>query len=91
MIENVWIAFLSGMIIGSMFGILCFCIVLINKDTKLRDELGDAESRINDLELQRKLLKGEIFRLTKNYKPRKPQPRLKRNLNKNQKKNNRKK
>tara|TARA_B100002019_G_C21231782_1_gene580461 strand:+ start:656 stop:931 length:276 start_codon:yes stop_codon:yes gene_type:complete len=91
MIENVWIAFLSGMIIGSMFGILCFSIVLINRDNKLKDEIGDAESRINDLELQRKLLKGEIFRLTKNYKPRKPQPRLKRNLNKNQKKNNRKK
>jgi len=28
--------------------------------------------------LQRKLLKGEIFRMSKNYKPRKPQPRNRR-------------
>jgi hypothetical protein len=81
MIENVWIAFLSGMIIG---GILSFSIVLINRDNRLKDELGDAESRIKDLELQRKLLKSEIFRMSKNYKPRKPQPRKRRNYKKNQ-------
>jgi len=86
MIENVWIAFLSGMIIGGVCGILSFSIVLINRDNRLKDELGDAESRIKDLELQRKLLKSEIFRMSKNYKPRKPQPRLRRNLKKNNKK-----
>jgi hypothetical protein len=36
------------------------------------------------------LLKEEIFRMEKNYKPRKPQPRHKRR-NYNQKKNNQKK
>ena len=84
MIENVWIAFLSGMIIGGVCGILSFSIVLINRDKRLKDELGDAESRIKDLELQRKLLKSEIFRMSKNYKPRKPQPRKRRNYKKNQ-------
>tara|TARA_B100000035_G_C20803639_1_gene466655 strand:- start:272 stop:538 length:267 start_codon:yes stop_codon:yes gene_type:complete len=84
MIENVWIAFLSGMIIGGVCGILSFSIVLINRDNRLKDELGDAESRIKDLELQRKLLKSEIFRMSKNYKPRKPQPRKRRNYKKNQ-------
>tara|TARA_Y100001938_G_scaffold127568_1_gene180554 strand:+ start:36 stop:302 length:267 start_codon:yes stop_codon:yes gene_type:complete len=83
MIENVWIAFLSGMIIGAVCGVLCFCIVLINRDTKLRDTIDEKESRINDLELQRKLLKSEIFRMSKNYKPRKPQPRKRRNYKKN--------
>ena len=86
MIENVWIAFLSGMIIGGVCGILSFSIVLINRDNRLKDELGDAESRIKDLELQRKLLKSEIFRMSKNYKPRKPQPRKRRNYKKNQQK-----
>ena len=84
MIENVWIAFLSGMIIGGVCGILSFSIVLINRDNRLKDELGDAESRIKDLDLQRKLLKSEIFRMSKNYKPRKPQPRKRRNYKKNQ-------
>ena len=84
MIENVWIAFLSGMIIGRVCGILSFSIILINRDNRLKDELGDAESRIKDLELQRKLLKSEIFRMSKNYKPRKPQPRKRRNYKKNQ-------
>ena len=83
MIENVWIAFLSGMIIGAVCGVLCFCIVLINRDTKLRDTIDEKESRINDLELQRKLLKSEIFRMSKNYKTRKPQPRKRRNYKKN--------
>ena len=87
MIENVWIAFLSGMIIGGVCGILSFSIVLINRDNRLKDELGDAESRIKDLELQRKLLKSEIFRMSKNYKPRKPQPRKRRNYKKNRTKN----
>ena len=67
MIDNVWIAFLSGMIVGSSVGIMAFAISLINKDNTLRDTIDENEGRINDLELQRKLLKGEIFRMSKNY------------------------
>ena len=78
MIENVWIAFLSGMLIGGFGGVMCFSLLLINKDNKLRDIIDENEGRINDLELQRELLKGEIFRMSKNYKPRKPQPRNRR-------------
>ena len=48
MIENVWIAFLSGMIIGAVCGVLSFCIVLINRDTKLRDTIDEKEGRIKD-------------------------------------------
>ena len=78
MIDNVWIAFLSGMIVGSSVGIMAFAISLINKDNRLRNTIDENEIRINDLELQRELLKGEIFRMSKNYKPRKPQPRNRR-------------
>ena len=87
MIENVWIAFLCGLLIGGFGGVIALSLVILNKDNKLRDIIDEKEGRINDLELQRKLLKGEIFRMSKNYKPRKPQPRLRRNM----KKNNRKK
>ena len=38
-------------------------------------ELQDANDRIQELTTLREILKGEIFRLSKNYKPRKPQPR----------------
>jgi len=78
MVENVWIAFLSGMILGSSCGIMAFAISLINKDNRLRDIIDENEGRIKDLELQRELLKSEIFRMSKNYKPRKPQPRKRR-------------
>jgi len=78
MVENVWIAFLSGMILGSSCGIMAFAISLINKDNRLRDIIDEKEGRIKDLELQRELLKSEIFRMSKNYKPRKPQPRKRR-------------
>ena len=84
MIENVWIAFLCGLLIGGFGGVIALSLVILNKDNKLRDIIDEKEGRINDLELQRKLLKGEIFRMSKNYKPRKPQPRKRRNYKKNQ-------
>ena len=83
MVDTIWIAFGCGLLIGSMFGILCLGLVSLNRDNKHRDELDITNGRVADLELQRKLLKGEIFRLTKNYKPRKPQPRKRRNYKKN--------
>tara|TARA_R100000005_G_C4922133_1_gene154926 strand:+ start:203 stop:472 length:270 start_codon:yes stop_codon:yes gene_type:complete len=83
---EVWIAFGCGLLIGSCLGILCLGLVGLNRTTRLWDELDISNNRVEELEAQRELLKQEIFRLTKNYKPRKPQPRLRRNLKKNNKK-----
>ena len=88
MIDTVWIAFLCGMVIGSCLGILTLGFVSINRDTRLRDRIWEKEDRIKELETTRELLKGEIFRISKNYKPRKPQPRKRR---RNYKKNSPKK
>ena len=85
--EAVWIAFACGIFIRLVLGVLFLGLVSINKENKWKSELTDSLDRVSDLELQRQLLKEEIFRLSKNYKPRKPQPRLRRNM----KKNNRKK
>ena len=60
---------------------------ILNKDNKLMIELQDANDRIQELTTLREILKGEIFRLSKNYKPRKPQPRKRRNYKKNRTKN----
>ena len=83
---EIWIAFACGLLIGSCLGIGAISLVQINRTTRLWDELDVANNRVDELTQQRQLLKEEIFRLTKNYKPRKPQPRLRRNLNKNTKK-----
>ena len=88
---EVWIAFACGLLIGSVLGIGTISLVQINRTTRLWDELDIANNRVEELTQQRQLLKEEIFRLGKNYKPRKPQPRLRRNLHKNNKKNNRRK
>jgi hypothetical protein len=83
---EIWIAFACGLLIGSCLGIGAISLVQINRTTRLWDELDVANNRVDELTQQRQLLKEEIFRLTKNYKPRKPQPRLRRNLNKNKNK-----
>ena len=83
---EIWIAFACGLLIGSCLGIGAISLVQINRTTRLWDELDVANNRVDELTQQRQLLKEEIFRLTKNYKPRKPQPRLRRNLKKNNKK-----
>ena len=81
MIESVWIAFACGLIIGSSIGVLGLALVSAGKNEDLQ--------RDNErLRQTRQLLKEEIFRIEKNYKPRKPQPRKRR---RNYKKNNRKK
>ena len=71
MIESVWIAFGCGLFIGSAVGILSMSIVSITRNR-------DNEDEIQRLRTTRQLLKEEIFRLEKNYKPRKPQPRHRR-------------
>ena len=78
MIEQVWIAFACGLFLGSIVAILSLGLVSINRDTRLRDTIWENEDRIKELETTRQLLKEEIFRLSKNYKPRKPQPRHRR-------------
>jgi len=77
MIESVWIAFACGLIIGSSIGVLGLALVSAGKNEDLQ--------RDNErLRQTRQLLKEEIFRIEKNYKPRKPQPRKRRrNYNKN--------
>ena len=81
MIENVWIAFTCGLFIGSSLGILLLALVSAGKT---EDLYRDNER----LRQTRQVLKEEIFRMEKNYKPRKPQPRKRR---RNYKKNNQKK
>ena len=50
------------------------------RDTKLRDTKDEKEwLRIKDLELQRELVKSEIFRM-KNYKPKKTTTKKKKKL-----------
>ena len=81
MIETVWIAFACGLVIGSCLGILTLALIIAGKNEDLQ--------RDNErLRQTRQLLKEEIFRLEKNYKPRKPQPRKRR---RNYKRNNQKK
>ena len=81
MIENVWIAFTCGLFIGSALGILVLALLSAGKT----EELYRDNERLRQT---RQLLKEEIFRIEKNYKPRKPQPRKRR---RNYKKNNQKK
>ena len=82
MIESVWIAFGCGLFIGSCLGVLTFALISAGKSEEL---MRDNER----LRQTRQLLKEEIFRIEKNYKPRKPQPRKRRrNYKKNKPKNN---
>ena len=64
--EPVWLAFACGLFIGSCLGFLILGLVSINRDNKLKETIVDNEGRIQELELQRELLKGEIFRLKPN-------------------------
>ena len=71
MIEQVWLAFGSGTIIGVILGALSMGLWTLQRAEEKNNE-------IDRLRTTRQLLKEEIFRLEKNYKPRKPQPRRKR-------------
>ncbi len=71
MIEQVWLAFGCGTIIGVILGALSMGLWTLQNAEAKNDE-------IDRLRTTRQLLKEEIFRLERNYKPRKPQPRRKR-------------
>tara|TARA_B100000085_G_C18467249_1_gene481504 strand:- start:716 stop:973 length:258 start_codon:yes stop_codon:yes gene_type:complete len=79
---EVWIAFACGLFVGTFLGFLVVGLVNINRDQRLERTNEELEDRITELTTSRQLLKEEIFRLSKNYKPRKPQPRKKRNYKK---------
>ena len=79
---EVWIAFACGLFVGTLLGFLVLGLVNINRDQRLERTNEELEDRITELTTSRQLLKEEIFRLSKNYKPRKPQPRKKRNYKK---------
>tara|TARA_B100000287_G_C20424230_1_gene698802 strand:- start:125 stop:370 length:246 start_codon:yes stop_codon:yes gene_type:complete len=71
MIEQVWLAFGSGTIIGVILGALSMGLWTLQRAEEKNNE-------IDRLRTTRQLLKEEIFRLEKNYKPRKPHPRKRR-------------
>ena len=85
--EPVWIAFSCGIFLGTCVGVLGLGLLQLSRDNKLMIDLQDANDRIQELTSIRQILKEEIFRLSKNYKPRKPQPRKKRNHKKKYTKN----
>ena len=85
--EPVWIAFSCGIFLGCCVGVLGLGLLQLNRDNKLMIDLQDANDRIQELTSIRQILKEEIFRLSKNYKPRKPQPRKRRNHKKKYTKN----
>ena len=85
--EPVWIAFSCGIFLGTCVGVLGLGLLQLSRDNKLMIDLQDANDRIQELTSIRQILKEEIFRLSKNYKPRKPQPRKRRNQKKKYTKN----
>ena len=85
--EPVWIAFSCGIFLGTCVGVLVLGLLQLSRDNKLMIDLQDANDRIQELTSIRQILKEEIFRLSKNYKPRKPQPRKRRNHKKKYTKN----
>ena len=85
--EPAWIAFSCGIFLGACVGVLGLGLLQLSRDNKLMIDLQDANDRIQELTSIRQILKEEIFRLSKNYKPRKPQPRKRRNHKKKYTKN----
>ena len=60
--------FIIGLLLGSSFGIMSYAFLTLRK-------YGEMEDEIQRLRATRQILKEEIFRLEKNYKPTKPTPR----------------
>ena len=59
---------LIGVFLGTSFGIMSYAFLTLRK-------YGEMEDEIQRLRATRQILKEEIFRLEKNYKPTKPTPR----------------
>ena len=59
---------LIGVFLGTSFGLLSYAFLTLRK-------YGEMEDEIQRLRATRQILKEEIFRLERNYKPTKPTPR----------------
>ena len=59
---------LIGVFLGTSFGLLSYAFLTVRK-------YGEMEDEIQRLRATRIILKEEIFRLERNYKPTKPTPR----------------
>jgi hypothetical protein len=59
---------LIGVFLGTSFGLLSYAFLTLRK-------YGEMEDEIQRLRATRIILKEEIFRLERNYKPTKPTPR----------------
>ena len=74
MTDVLWVV--VGIIIGSFSGILTISLLTSGKTEDLYTEISNLSNEVQDLRVQRELLKGEIERLNKPR--RKPTPRKKR-------------
>ena len=75
MTDVLWV--IVGIVIGSIGGILTISLLTAGKTEDLYTEISNLNNEVQDLRVQRELLKGEIERLNKPR--RKPTPRKKRN------------
>jgi len=75
MTDVLWV--LVGVFIGSIGGVLTISLLTAGKTEDLYVEISNLSNEVQDLRVQRELLKGEIERLNKPR--RKPTPRKKRN------------
>ena len=74
MVDVLWV--IVGIVIGSIGGILTISLLTAGKTEDLYTEISNLNNEVQDLRVQRELLKGEIERLNKPR--RKPTPRKKR-------------
>ena len=65
---NNMLVLLIGVLLGSSFGLMSYAFLTLRK-------YGEMEDEIQRLRATRQILKEEIFRLERNYKPTKPTPR----------------
>ena len=75
MTDVLWV--IVGIVIGSIGGILTISLLTAGKTEDLYIEISNLSNEVQDLRVQRELLKEEIERLNKTR--RKPTPRKKRN------------
>ena len=75
MTDVLWV--LVGVFIGSLGGVLTISLLTAGKTEDLYMEISNLSNEVQDLRVQRELLKCEIERLNKPR--RKPTPRKKRN------------
>ena len=75
MTDVLWV--IVGIVIGSIGGILTISLLTAGKTEDFYTEISNLNNEVQDLRVQRELLKEEIERLNKPR--RKPTPRKKRN------------